>query len=160
MAKVELKRVVKAKLPQIKFGAAVWKQIGEIAEGGILDNIMRQRQADGRPIKENAPSTRERKRKEGKPQLSLIDRKKRFIKGGGGSWRFRVLKNGVVIRPAKAELKRISRWVQQKGYVGWFGLSEKHVEVIRAIFRKEIRKQFKGANGRRLAGMAGVGIRK
>ena len=146
MAEIRVKRV-KAKLPALRIPMPVMRKVGKVAEGSILDNIKKQRQADGSPLKENAPSTQERKRRLRRPLLSLVDELHRFVQGNRGSWHWYPTKKGeqtlVVITPATAELRRLVRYVQDKGYTGWFAVSKKGEAGIRKIFRDWIKGEFR-----------------
>ena len=61
----------KAVLPKTFIDEKTFEDIGKAVEGAILDNIRKQQRADGGRLKTNAPSTRERKRRLGRRQLSL-----------------------------------------------------------------------------------------
>ena len=142
---------ISSELPFLKMPRTVTSEIGRIAEGNILDNIRTQRQASGAALKTNAPSTLERKRRLGRPQLSLIDRLKRFIQGNRKSWRYRTVRANVEqpfieIRPATAELRRLVRFVQEKGYTGWFALSDRGRGAIAELIGKWIRKELQKAS--------------
>lgn len=127
--KVQMFSEVTGSMPDFKIGNAGWAKVGQVVEGSIKDNILSQRQIDGDRIKVNAPSTRARKRKKGRPQLSLVDAKKRLISKAG--WFSTVITNGVRVSPA---FPNIVRWVQQKGYTGWIGPGKKGVSAIKGIF--------------------------
>lgn len=149
---------IAAVLPALKVPATVMNEVGQIAEGNILDNINTQRQGDGSPIKANAPSTLERKRRLGRGTRSLIDEFHRFVRGNKGSWRWKATTKGqlaaVEITPTtvargrgsrRRALSDLVRWVQEKGYVGWFALSDDGRDAIRDVFRKWIRREFRRA---------------
>jgi hypothetical protein len=134
----------------LRFDEPTLQDIGKAVSGGILDNIRSQRQADGQPLQQNAPSTREAKRKLGLPVLALVFKQHRFVKGNGMSWFGKpdVQGNRVTVRPSSAELANLSRSLQQRGYVGFFGVSDKARAAIRARVRKFIREAIAKATGR------------
>ena len=139
----------KPKLPTLLLNDEALNLIAKAAEGSIIDNIITQKQATGVPIKRNEPSTVERKRKMGwlvgGRAMALIAQMHRFVKGHGLSWRSSIdtAKQMIIIRPANAELARLSYFVQLKGYVGWFAIGNKGREAIRAVLRQWIGRQFK-----------------
>ena len=145
MMKVDLVRKRVAVLPKYKFDQRTFEKIGKAVAGGVLVNIASQKQADGQRLKANRPATQQRKRDKGRPALSLVDKKRRFVKGGGGSWKYKATSSSVVVFPATNELKALVRWVQLKGYVGWFGISDKARNAIRAILREFIKATNKKA---------------
>lgn len=152
--KVKIYSSSKITLPDVFLDEKAYDQIGKVAEASILDNIRRQQQADGSALKINAPSTRERKRRAGRPVLSLVDRLHRFVKGNQRSWKVRKTTkrgrvNGIEVVPATSELKKLVRYVQEKGYVGWFGINKDAVAAIKEAVRESIRRQFKKARRRR-----------
>jgi uncharacterized FlaG/YvyC family protein len=147
---------IRAELPALRIPRTVTSQIGRIAEGNILDNIKTQKRADHGSIKANAPSTLERKRRLGRGTRSLVDELHRFVQGNRKSWRWTASKKAekavVTIVPATAQLRRLVRFVQEKGYVGWFALSDDGREAIRQVIRKWIRREFdKARRARRRA---------
>lgn len=135
----------------LRFDEQTLTDIGKVTGAGILDNIRSQTQADGQPLQQNAPSTREAKRKLGLPALSLVFRQHRFVKGNSLSWLGKpdVPGNRVTVRPSNAELANLSRSLQQRGYVGWFGVSDKARAAVKARVRKFIREAIAKATGRR-----------
>ena len=147
MMKVKVVRKKKAVMPTLRLDVKLLETIGKVAEGSILDNIKRQREADGSPLQRNAPSTRETKRRKGRPLLSLVDQFHRFARGKGRSFAQQIDTHGsrVYIEPATSELRRLSRWVQERGYTGWFGLSAKSGELVRMMIRKWMQSQFAAA---------------
>lgn len=139
---VKLRRKKKAEIPTIKLPMKTKKLVASAVEGGIIDNIISQKQADGSPLKRNQKKTRDRKAKAGRPGLSLVDKMRRFVKGRKQSWDFKTTTKGVIIKAATSELRNLMRYVQENGYVGWFGISEKARAAIKAAVRKEIREAF------------------
>ncbi len=134
----------------LRFDENTLSDIGRLVSGGILDNIRSQRQADGTSLKANAPSTREAKRKMGLPALSLVFKQHRFVKGLSQSWAAVVdlARNRVSVRPATMELANLSRSLQQRGYTGWFGVSERARAAIIERVRRFIKKAIKEATAR------------
>lgn len=132
--------------PPAIVGDAVIRTIADVAAASIPDNILKQRQADGSRIRVNKPATRRRKRLNGRPMLSLIDEKHRFIQGAKGSFKHEMRgtkgRHAIVIKPATKELATLSRHVQQMGYTGWFGLSKQTIEAIRELIRQAVKKTF------------------
>ena len=117
--------------------------MGAIVGEGIVDNIERQQQADGRALKRNARSTMERKRRLGRALLSLIDKQRRFVKKRGRSWKvLGFTKTSVEVGPATQELSRLSKFVQKKGYTGWLGSSARTQKKQLKIIRAELKRIF------------------
>lgn len=143
---MQMIRKQKMKLPPLKLPQAFWDKAAGLVAAGIMHNVATQRTADGSRIQTNAPSTRARKAKEGKPQLSLVDEKHRFVRSGKGSFKaLRYIRHGgsgailgVVVGPTTAELRELIRRVAALGYVGYIGLS---ANVKRAL-GVELRKAF------------------
>ena len=131
----------------LRFDEDTLADIGRVTAASVLDNIRSQKQADGSGLKMNAPATREAKRRAGLPALSLVFKNHRFVRGNGVSWAWLVNLTGnlVSIKPSNAELANISRALQQRGYQGWFAVSEKARQAIRARVRKFITEAVKKA---------------
>jgi len=158
---------VRAELPALRLDEELLKRIGKIGEGAILENILRQKQADGSRLQQNKPSTKKRKIKDGRlwrgRVMSLIDKKKRFVQGQGRSFTSRPVNggHGVVVEPSSSgsgspSIKQLASWLQQpheqrNRYTGWFGLNKKAVGAIRKELRRWIADEFKKAS-RRLKG--------
>jgi hypothetical protein len=148
---VKIRRKIQAKMPGFELDKPVLTEIFEIAEGSILDNILSQKQASGGALKRNAPGTRKRKQKQGNrlPGHSLIDRQHRFIKGRRQSYQHSIRGRGsnatIVIYPATQELRTLNRYVQRKGYTGWFGVSKEAFGLIRFVVRKWVNREVKKA---------------
>jgi len=155
----ELERALRARLPEFQgLSKPFWQAVGKIIVTSILQNILNQKQADGSPIKRNAPSTLEAKRRMGRGSRSLVDALHRFVQGGGKSWRVRLLRSGesragtsithtyggVEVSPAPT-LAVLNRHVQEKGYIGWLGINKSARNAIRLELRKEVRRQFRRA---------------
>lgn len=145
MVDIKIERVVKAEIPSIKFPKPFWSNVAKIIEGSILDNLRKQQQADGSALKKNARTTLLRKQALGRRLLSLVDKEHRFVKGNAASWK--PLKflggKGVEVGPATGELKRLSIFVQKKGYTGWMGLNKEALSALKALARKEIKRILK-----------------
>ena len=144
---VKLIRVGKpAKLHRIVLGAKTFDAIGKVASASIVTNIQRGQQEDGTSIKENASETKDakRSRKYKGSTRSLIDKKHRFIQPGKGSWTWRADRDSVTITPATGWLAKISKYLQQRGYVGWFGISKRGWTGITRIVRVRIREIIMG----------------
>lgn len=145
---VKIVRETKAELPANFIDETAIKSVMKTAEGSILDNILNQVTADGGRLKANSPKTLLRKQKQGRPLLSLVDRAHRFIKGGGRSWKVGIVKthggkkDALIVRPASLELANLVKWVQEAGYLGWFGIRKAHIQVMRDAIRKSIRRSF------------------
>lgn len=128
-------------LPAFALPRDVLEQVAQVIEGSILANIVDQKQADGSPLQENAQSTKLRKKRAGRPIKSLIDREHRFVRGNQGSWSHEIAageKWMIVFRPATDELKKLNRYVQAKGYVGWFRASVKGANAARLLIKQWI----------------------
>lgn len=141
-------RVVKAELPALKVPAPVLKELGQQVERGILWNIVNQRQADGSVIRPNARNYADMKRKfnwtdrgQVKP---LVAQMRRFIRPFGQSWMTttNTKNSSATVQPANFELQQLVRWVQQKGFLGWFAVSKKVQLALRGVLRKWIKAEF------------------
>lgn len=130
----------RAKLSTLRLDHGLLERCGKIMAGGIIDNIERQQQASGAGLRQNAPSTLERKRRKARPLMSLIDELNRFVRGSGASWAVNVdpAKNDVIIEPTTGELRNLVRWVQMKGYVGWFGISKTTLAALKEMVYQDI----------------------
>jgi hypothetical protein len=120
-------------------------RLGKLLLGGIMQNIKQQEQADGSPLKRNAPGTEKRKRNAGKPALSLVDEEHRFVKPG--NWARTWSTDGsqvVVIEPLDVggppTLKELVRDLQVAGYTGWFGASKETVAAAVQLMRDWLRR--------------------
>jgi hypothetical protein len=143
---VKLIRVEKLKIPKLEgLDKLFWTDVEAVGIKSITDNILQQKQADGSQLKRNQPSTLERKRAAGRGGRSLIDRLHRFIRGGRGSWVGKRTRRGMSIGPATGELKKLSREVQKRGYVGWLGFNKEAVTGVRAALRAAVRRIFRKA---------------
>lgn len=145
--KITLVREVKADIPALKIDKKLLNEVGSLGSADIMHNILAGKQADGAGLKRNAPKTADRKRKKGWTVAgrvkSLIAEHHRFVKGGGRSWRWYLERGKTVwIYPGNAELKNLVRWVQMKGYLGWFAISVKGKVAIKLAMRDWIKKQF------------------
>lgn len=130
-------------IPKYKLGQKTYDEIGKVASNGIVLNIKSSKQYDGTAIKENATSTKNIKRRyrrlwQGRA-APLIDKKHRFIKTGqGGSWRYWARDDQVTVEAGSEELRRLSRYVQRKGYTGWLGLNKKAVGLVSKVVRRRV----------------------
>lgn len=149
--RIRVTRRRRAQLPLIRsIPRPVLDEIGQVAAGAIIDNVLQQRQADGTRLKTNAPSTRERKRREGKPLLSLVDELHRFIQKGVGSWgivRYLPAGRGIVVGAMTEELRRLVRYVGAAGYTGFIGLRPKHRAAIGAVIRRWLSSLMRTSGG-------------
>jgi hypothetical protein len=136
--KISVKREPVRPLPQdIKIPPEIFAKVGDIVIDSIQNNIENQKQANGLPIKANAPSTVRAKELRGQnPPKSLIDTEHRFMRSE--SFLASVGSNDVTVEPRSDELKEINREVQQKGYVGWFGINDKARALIKETIRRHI----------------------
>jgi len=138
MPPVTLKRTTSVKGKVLIPGRRFLVGIAEICEDSILNNIAKQKSPDGSRLKKNAPSTRARKRRKGRPQLSLVDAEHRLVKGNFRSWKpLRLTPTEVVVGPATLEVARLTKWTTRMGY-DFVGLSKKYVTKMRALFKEEI----------------------
>ena len=137
------------KLANFEIGKEFFDDVGKIAVESIHRNIEQQKQADGSQLQENLESTTERKRRLGRPQLSLVDAHKRFISKRKG-WVVNATKKGVTVFPSsymgggKQTLKDLVRWLQtatrhRPAYTGWFAIDAKGVKAVRDLVRKRIK---------------------
>jgi hypothetical protein len=127
--------------PEIKLTRPFWQKVGEIVAASTRRNILQQQQADGSRLKRNAPSTQTRKQEAGRPLLSLIDVGRRLVTKG--AYIITPISHGVEIEPAA---RNIARWVQQKGYIGWLGVSRKAARALTQLVDQEIKRQIARAS--------------
>lgn len=136
--------------PGLRLTQEQMKEIGEIVADGIRENILAQRQADGSPLKGNAPSTIESKIKRGLPTLSLADEGRRLllrtsyiVKGARNRIEIRLSgakRKGREGSTAKAEApSMLAQYTQEAGYRGWFGASQETLAAVREYLRELIR---------------------
>jgi hypothetical protein len=126
-----------------------WDQVAKLTAGSIIDNVISGKKADGSAIKTNSPGTRARKRKQGKPLLSLVDNEHRFVKDGDASWkliRYTANGQGVVVGAATGELRELIDSLGAMGYTGYVGISEKLGRAIGELLRKELEQFIKRKN--------------
>ncbi len=157
-------RQQKYKAPNLKLDGETLDEFGRIAVASILTNIRDQKQADGSPLKRNAPSTRQHKidLRLPNPDLALVWIGRRLVKGNQTSFEYQVddQKHQVTVRPSTeqvtarhGEIKStaspaaLCRYVQRRGYVGWFGINEKARLAMRASLRKFLERQIRKARG-------------
>jgi len=140
---VQMRIVHKIKLPKIDFRQLFASgRVQRAITGGIIDNVLKQKQADGSPLKRNALSTLDRKRRLGQPLLSLVDRQRRFL--NANNWKSDLRKDSLLIQ-ATGELAKLIKYVGQKGYVGYVGISSVVGIVIRKLVKEEIERIMKSA---------------
>lgn len=137
---------------QIRIPLRIYEQAGELVAAGIVQNILKQKQADGTRIKRNSRSTRKSKLERGLSGMSLIDEGRRLVRGGEGSFRVEALGQSVVVVPNRTKLppfqgqgawqspRDLSEWVQRKGYTGWFGVSGATRKALKLFLTQEVRK--------------------
>lgn len=147
---------VRERLPsvgQIKMLESDWEKIGKILVTGIVRQVKESRQANGEQIKQNAPSTRARKIKAGRAPIPLVDQFKRFIRITADSWRIDKTNKSVEVsaggftggaKDGKG-LAELVRYVQEAGYVGWFGVSKRTTELVKGVVADRIKKVFADA---------------
>lgn len=151
--KLRLRRTKKAKLPTLELPEHLLSKLGKIIEGNIIDNIAKQRQASGVPLKRNRPATVRQKIREGATVggkvLSLVALLKRFVRPLGLSWKHSFGRRGkrgasfILVEPATHELKNLVIGVQRKGYRGWFGLSKDGIAAIKATIANWVKSEFR-----------------
>ena len=123
--------------------------MGEVVRANVISNILKQENVDtGGRIKANAPSTRDRKRAAGRPQLSLVDKLRRFLQKA--TYKIKPITNGVSVSiGSRKNAKEIALKLMKAGYVGWFGLSKKGFETTIDVIRKYIDDEIKKASRKR-----------
>lgn len=144
---MQLRVKVRAALTRPMLGQAFWENVARVVKGDILQRIDTQQQPQGGRIKRNAPSTLARKRKQGKPPLSLVDQHKRLV--SSDSYEHEILPGGkgVRIRPRGAERMALARSLVARGYK-WIGLSKKGQRALRALFLDEVKRLIKLSKAR------------
>jgi hypothetical protein len=137
--------VEEIELPKVSSDKKIMQEIGELVALGVSQNVIDQRQADGAPIQENAPSTIAAKRKKypGRPIRSLIYERLRFVHSP--AFKATSTKNETVIEPGSINLRAISKHVQDLGYTGWFGVSAKTMSAIKERLDAYVREFLKKA---------------
>lgn len=161
---------------RIRLGADIMEQAGKVIAASILDNVQKQKQADGSALRSNRPSTIERKIRLGQRPMSLVDQGHRLVKGGGVSYKVDAAPGVVTVRPSeqvvqapikqvppmhgrkrrkrtkttsKASPAQLMRWVQEAGYTGWFAPGAHGIAALKALFAQHIREQIAKAAGRK-----------
>lgn len=141
--------VVKAKVPglrkalKFRFEDAWMRKVGEVIVADQLDRIDKQQTPTGARLKRNRASTLARKRRQGKPLLSMVDTGRRFAKAA--AYRIEVTRRGVKVSPGD---KAVARHLLARGYK-LIGLSKRGRAAVRAMFKIEIKRQVKAMFGRR-----------
>lgn len=206
--RIELRRVQRAVMPKLQPNADTLDEAGRVVIGGIIDNVLKSKRADGGPVLQkallgfdafqrgkqigramkkagnlakNSRDWRDRKSAAGLGTRSLIAAGQRLVQGSsnaidalmsdapvtdvrGASYVIDVdEQRGVVkVRPSDQEMlaparppatfkassaspKDLARWVQEMGYTGWLGISEKAARALRAVFRRHIARVIKQA---------------
>ena len=128
--------------------AAIYKDPTDLLKAGaetVLDDIIKERidgerTIDNAAMKENAPSTKRRKARKGKPDHSLWDSQLMRKKS---QWKiFTAGKTKVFLQPGTAIAGR-AVWVQEKGY-DFFGISKlaqrKTQDVLADLIRKKLER--------------------
>lgn len=135
--------------PALRLSQDAMRDIGRVIAASIRENVITQTQADGSAIKSNRTATIESKRKRGLPALSLIDAGRRlelaasYIVSGARN-RIEVAmsrspRRGHAAKKAEAP-SVLSRYVQERGYTGWFAPSAKGIAAVRAYLRQLVMK--------------------
>lgn len=134
----------------LAFPSPFWIRVSKVAERSIISNIVNRKQADGSPIKRNAQSTLDRKRRLQRGSRSLVDDpiSHRFIQKGNGSYRpiaFTKTRSttgytGVIVGFSNQDAKDIGLILQRRGYTGWFAVSKKGMEAISKLYMAQIEK--------------------
>lgn len=99
------------------------RRAGELALREQTRMIQRNLQVDGEAQKKNAPSTMRRKELAGRPQVSLVDKLRRFITRGNWGIETDLANKTVRVYIGPAEYRKIAQYVQEKGYRGWIGVT-------------------------------------
>jgi hypothetical protein len=124
-------------LPEIRgMPKAYWDEVASIVAIGIVDNIVKQKQANGSKLKPNPDGYKEKKRAMGRGTRSLVDEKHRFVQGGDGSWKvtqWHAANTGITIGPATTELEGLVRYNWDRGYKGYIGVSRETKLAILAL---------------------------
>jgi len=151
-------------LPNFALPQKVLEDVAKLAEQGIVENILKQQQADGKPLKRNPPGlTKAKIRNQRKyPTFSLIDKYHRFIQYMRKSWVWTIYGGGTtnqhisikpttaVVSGAKLPLSTIAKDVQMRGYVGWFAVGKKSVGAIKVVMANWIKSESqKASKGKR-----------
>lgn len=147
MPRIKLIRTRKPKIPKLRLDRHAWGLVGDIAIGDMLERIDKQQAPDRRKLKRNAKSTRERKRRQGKPILALHDTGKRFHRPEGYKKKFMRRGRGVVVFPKDRKVAKYvtSMYPEHRTGYRWIGMSKAAWRAVRALIRKELRKQIKKA---------------
>jgi hypothetical protein len=141
---VKFRRKRKSSIPPLVFDRPFWTKVAAVLAADQVDRVEKQRSAAGGAIKRNAQSTLDRKQAQGKPPLSLVDEKQRFIQERFGSYEpvFYEAGRGVKIRVRSEKMRNVARHLIKRGYE-WIGMSRDASKAIRALFRADIRKQLR-----------------
>lgn len=131
-------------LPPLSFKRRFWTTVAKAMAADQVDRVERQETPGGGRIKRNAQSTLDRKRKQGKPQLSLVDERQSYIQDRFGSYEpvYLPRDSGVKIRIRSAKMRKVAEYLIAKGY-DWIGISQALDGAIRALFRADIRRQLR-----------------
>ncbi len=137
------------------FPATFWKKTAKIAARSIVQNIKNQQQRDGSPLKQNKQQTLDRKRRQRRPGKSLMDdpASHRFIQTAFGSYEPKALHQtrgqrfytGVTIGFSQQEAATVARFLQKRGYVGWFGVNQAGMRAIAIEYKKAVARALQRA---------------
>jgi len=129
-------------LANFELGKPFMEAAGKTVVESIHRNIKNQVEPDGSPMKRNAPSTMEKKRRAGRVQRSLVDRFHRFV-SRSQSFKVRATKNKAVVAPTgytgggKIGVNKLSVYVQDMGY-RFFGLDKRGSDKIGDLVKKRV----------------------
>lgn len=138
------------KMPDYRLDERALTDMGKAIEATALNAIKTQTKLDGTPIKKNSYAYAKQKSEAGWGSRSLVAKDHSLVKGKGASFTTTVdvAASTVTVAPAAGDAEDRSGWVQEKGYTGWFGLSEKTVQDIKEILAAFIRRATAKAKGR------------
>lgn len=144
---VEIERIGDPIIKHLRLDSSWWRLVGEKMAHGITDNIKRQTQHDGKPIKENSVSTKEKKRLAGRVLLSLADDPGQWRLFAYEKYNIEAENNGVSVSPKAQD---IAIGVQERGYTGWMRPPAQYVRAeIDKLITKAIVKAKAVANSMR-----------
>jgi len=145
---IKLRRDIQFVMPHLAVPGEIKERVGKMLRAAILSNIRDQVQTDGSPLKRNPQQRVDYKSRNGMTWrgrvLSLVASEHRFTRPE--LWLATWSGNRLTIEPSESEdLKAIVKYVQQKGYVGWFGPRAEAIAAVKQVIREWIRRAVREA---------------
>ena len=140
-SKFTAKLVLKAQPGNLKVSQQFLQAAGRIVVDDVIAGIKAQRQLDNAPLKPNAKSTKEAKRRAGMPPLSLIAEGQHLI--NRATYAIRTTARTMQVR-LTGKWDRIAGYLFKLGYRGWMGLGPRAGGKIMKLYKEEMLRLLTG----------------